>query len=174
MIGPFSSELGQLRFELTDGTATSAGSLRVEVETDARKDLWSTIYRTKTDDVNYLLPLTQDSSSFLIVENLGSGYRTVILRVESLQSVVTQLDASGKDFSEMIRTGSEDTRFVIITNVSKTGDVLDVVDIYALQSGTYKFEERVPYGQKLMALERLSRKIDQAAVERRKGVVVHP
>ena len=173
-IGPFSSELGPLRFELTDETASSAGFLRIEVETDVRKDIWSDIYSANTDDVSYLLPLTPDASSFLIVENLGSGYRTVILRVESLQSVVTQLDVSGKDFPEVIRTGAEDTRFVIVINASKVGDVLDVVDIYALQGGLYKFEGRVPYGQKLMAVEQLSRKIDQAAADRRKEVVVHP
>lgn len=174
VLGPFSSEIGQLRIELSDGTASVPGMLRIQLETDARKQLWSTIYSSQSDDVVYGFPLSPDESSFLITENLGSGYRTVILHVESQQSVVTQLDASGKGFAEVIRAGVEDTRFVIIPNSSKAGDVVDSADIYAFQDGIYRFQQKVAYGQALSAVQQLSRKIDQAAAERRKGVVVHP
>lgn len=173
-LGPYSSELGMLRFELSDGTASSPGEIRIQLETDSPKHLWSTIYSTQSDDVIYLFPLTPDESSFLIEEDLGSGYRTVIVRVESEQSVVTQLDASGKGFPEVIRAGVEDTPFVIIPNASRTGDVIDVVDVYAFQDGMFKFQQKGPAGQALSIVQQLSRKIDQAAAERRKGVVIHP
>jgi hypothetical protein len=163
-----------LRFELSDGTASSPGEIRIQLETDSPKHLWSTIYSTQSDDVIYLFPLTPDESSFLIEEDLGSGYRTVIVRVESEQSVVTQLDASGKGFPEVIRAGVEDTPFVIIPNASRTGDVIDVVDVYAFQDGMFKFQQKGPAGQALSIVQQLSRKIDQAAAERRKGVVIHP
>lgn len=174
VFGPFSSEIGQLRFEVSDGTAVSAGSLRVQLEVDVRKQLWSTVYSCQSDYVIYVLPLSPDASSFLIAENLGSGYRTVILHVESIQSVVMQLDAARKDFPEIIRVGVERTQFVIIPNASKTGDFIDVMDIYALQNGVYKLEKRVPYGQALTTVQQLSRMIDRVAAERRRGVVVHP
>jgi hypothetical protein len=174
VLGPFSSEIGQLRFKVSDGTASSAGSLQAQVETDARRQLWSTIYSCQSDNVVYLLPLSPISESFLIVESLGSGYRTVILNLDSPHSVSTQLDASGKDFPEVIRAGAEATRFVIIPNASKVGDIIDVEDIYALLNGVYKFEGSAPYGEGLATVQRLSRKIDEAAADRRKGVVVRP
>jgi hypothetical protein len=173
-LGPFLSELGQIRFELSDGTATSPGEIRVQLETDSQKHIWTTIYSTKSDDVIYVFPLAPNESSFLIEESLGSGYRTVILHVETPRTVVTQLDASGKDFPEMVRAGAEDTRFVLIPNAANTGDVIDVVDVYAFYDGTFKFQQRVAAGQELSAVQQLSRKIDQVAAERRKGVAVHP
>jgi len=124
--------------------------------------------------VIYVFPLAPNESSFLIEESLGSGYRTVILHVETPRTVVTQLDASGKDFPEMVRAGAEDTRFVLIPNAANTGDVIDVVDVYAFYDGTFKFQQRVAAGQELSAVQQLSRKIDQVAAERRKGVAVHP
>ncbi len=132
------------------------------------------IHQFQVNRVEYIAPLMPDESSFVVVWNDGSAYETVIFQLKAPSSVVVQLDAVGKDFPEIIRTGVEDTRFVIVRNASAQGDVLDVADIYAMQDGAYKRKERIPYEQKLAAVARLSRRIDQAAAERRKGIEVHP
>jgi hypothetical protein len=171
--GPFRSNIGEIEIQVKHQPEGPNVVLEVLLkQTGNEGKSWTVIHQMQVNRVEYIASLMPDESSFVVVWDDGSAFETVIFQLKAPGSVVVQLDAVGKDFPEIIRAGVEDTRFVIIRNASAQGDVLDIADIYAMQDGTYKREERISYEQKLTALARLSRKIDQAAAERRKGIAV--
>jgi hypothetical protein len=136
------------------------------------------IYRDAGGEYVYVAPLTEDDSSFIVVWRGASGYIAKVLSVSVQQSgalmVSRKLDVAGAGLPQVLQAGREQTMFVLVANSSPPGNVRDVIDIYALRDGAYKFAARVPTHKELSTVEKLAEAYDEAAIHQRSGIVVHP
>jgi len=136
------------------------------------------VYRDAAGEYVYLAPVSEDESSFIVVWSGASGYKTKILAVATPRTgtteIAVELNVMGKGFPTLLRAGAEQTPFVLVPNASGVGNVIDVVDIYALHHGRFKFEGRVPDRRSLASVQQVAADFDQAAAKDRLGTTVHP
>jgi hypothetical protein len=169
----FTSGGHQLLFATTNRPKTG-DELTISSDRDGEQKI---LYRDAGGEYVYVAPLSEDDSSFIVVWSGASGYFTKILAVIPQPSgdlkVSQTLEVASSGLPHVLQSGREKTMFILVDNASSRGNVRDVVDIYALKDGAYKFAARVPAHKELSTVEKLAEEYDRAA-QQRGGTVVRP